>query len=515
MLNINIPIYQAERTIEGLAEKIQAQSTIAYLCPLFPVSFPISDLSVAKTIAELVVASENDTDLYRTKSILVSSNWNKNDDVFDAKEVWAARNTPSHKPTNIGHDEHQLCGHITNTWAIDAEGKIIADNINPDELPSLFHIVNGAVIYKSWQDKNLIERTDKLIAEIEDGKKYVSMECLFTDFDYAVSEDDGKTFSVIARDEKSAFITKHLRAYGGDGKYENKRVGRLLKNITFCGKGYVDKPANPNSIIFAKELASALNWDFKESTEEEKNVSLENSSVYSNNSNNKQEEDIMNENELKDLNEKLQASEAKVVDTEKKVGELIEANEKLTAKVSELEAVVVQKDANIDELVKSKSELQEELNKVRANELKTNRVSKLVDGGIDKEVATQKVELFINLNDEQFNAVADELISVAQILKSKSEEPKVEDTEGKCAKDKEKGKEEAAKEDKEDKEDKEEDMESDAAGEQAAETDVSTIEPEVKPDLTAASNVSDQDVEDLRGELIKAISGIFGIKEKK
>ena len=29
-------------------------------------------------------------------------------------------------------------------------------------------------------------------------------------------------------------------------------IGRLLRNITFCGKGYVKKPANPDSIIFSE-----------------------------------------------------------------------------------------------------------------------------------------------------------------------------------------------------------------------------------------------------------------------
>ena len=501
MIN-QIPIYQAERTVAGLAEKIEKLNSVAYLCPIINFS-PVPNFAVAKTISELVVGSESDTDLYRTKSILVSTNWNKNDDVFDKLQVWAARNTPSHKPTNIGHDEHQLCGHITNTWAIDSEGKIIADNIDLNDLPNLYHIVNGAVIYKIWQDKNLIERTEKLIAEIEDGKKFVSMECIFSDFDYAISEADdvSENFNIVARCEETAWITKHLRAYGGTGTYENKRVGRLLKNITFCGKGYVDKPANPNSIIFAKELATALNWDF----EKENITNLNEGGVYLIETNS---EVIMDENEKKQLDEKLQAAENKVVEAEKKVGELVQSNESLVAKIAALEHDIAEKDSKIDELIKIESELKEEVNKIRANELKTNRISKLVDGGIEKDVATQKVELFINLNDEQFDAVANELISVAKILKSKSEEPvpvEVEDTEGKCAKDKDKMKDGKA-----------EDDEEDAAGEQAAETPVEDLTVEQQSvDLTAASQVEDQEINDLRNELVKAISNIFGVSQKE
>merc|ERR1711971_969707 len=33
------------------------------------------------------------------------------------------------------------------------------------------------------------------------------------------------------------------------GKYEDYRVGRLLRNLSFSGKGLVSKPANPRSVI--------------------------------------------------------------------------------------------------------------------------------------------------------------------------------------------------------------------------------------------------------------------------
>jgi hypothetical protein len=48
-------------------------------------------------------------------------------------------------------------------------------------------------------------------------------------------------------------LTSHLRAYGGPGIFDDFRIGRVLRKITFSGKGFVDKPANPDSIIFDKE----------------------------------------------------------------------------------------------------------------------------------------------------------------------------------------------------------------------------------------------------------------------
>ena len=106
-----------------------------------------------------------------------------------------------------------------------------------------------------------------IIAEIEEGKWFVSMECLFPAFDYALQTSEGET-KIIERNEASAFLTKHLRAYGGEGTYENYRIGRLLRNLAFSGKGLVSKPANPRSI-----------FDKGENSDESKSQTLTISSV--------------------------------------------------------------------------------------------------------------------------------------------------------------------------------------------------------------------------------------------
>ena len=74
------------------------------------------------------------------------------------------------------------------------------------------------------------------------------MECLFGNFSYVLKGQDGLS-RVIARDEKSSFLSKHLPQYGGTGTYAGHSVGRLLRNIIFSGKGLVRQPANPDSII--------------------------------------------------------------------------------------------------------------------------------------------------------------------------------------------------------------------------------------------------------------------------
>ena len=222
-------IYQSEID-SGLEEAIKANASIAYSSP---VSFYIPNKEQKKSIRNLVVAKEsviaenkNQHDLYYLNSILVSTGWNKNDDVFDMEETWAAKDTPSDKQFNFMHNEADIIGHITGSVVLDQDGNEIEDISNIDK----FDIATSAVLYNSWTTPELRERMSKLIAEIKEGKWFVSMECLFNDFDYAVVSPQGEK-AVVSRDETSAFLTKHLRAYGGSGKYEGYTVGRLLRNI--------------------------------------------------------------------------------------------------------------------------------------------------------------------------------------------------------------------------------------------------------------------------------------------
>ena len=258
-------IFQQEYD-DGIADAIKASASISYASALEPCDKTIK----SKTFKAL--ASMQDSDLYYTQSILVSSSWNKNDDIFDKDEVWAARHSPEHKPTNLEHDEGIIIGHIVSNYPITEDGILIDENTPVENLPEKYHILTGAVIYKSYTKPELRERTEKLVSEIENGTKYVSMECFFKGFDYGLINKQTNEFKVLARDNNTAYLTKYLRAYGGFGEHENYRIGRVLRNITFSGKGYVDKPANPDSIIFSKDK-------FKFLSSEEKNDDFTKSGV--------------------------------------------------------------------------------------------------------------------------------------------------------------------------------------------------------------------------------------------
>ena len=449
-------IIYPQETDDGLSEKLSSQASISYASVLTPCYLKEQN----KIKNNTTFAALNDSDLYYVQSILVSSSWNKNDDIFDKAEVWAARSTPEDKPTNLEHDESVIIGHITSNWSIDEDGNILEDSLIAEELPEKFHIVTGSVIYKSYTKPELKERAEKLISEIENGTKYVSMECYFKGFDYGLVSKSSGQYKILSRNNDTAYLTKYLKAYGGQGEHEDYKIGRVLRNITFSGKGFVDKPANPESIIFNKSVITDL--------VNKKNDNLSKSGVIENKPtiNADTENMIMSENiekQVAEINEKLDTVSASCADqvSEAKAfaSELQETNKQLEAAMKEKEEMVNKEKTKSEEIAaefdaaakkyeeekarmeeemkKVKSELDEaaaamtnkdeELKKVKseldqANEViagykmkeeemarkekMMNRKATLVEAGLEDDDASAAVEKFEALDDETFEAMA-------------------------------------------------------------------------------------------------------------
>lgn len=119
-------IYSQEKT-DGLEEVIQANASLAYVSQLRPSNPDESQKLKIKASLESSKANSNkdQTDLYYIDSVLVTTCWNNNDDVFNKNQVWAARKTPEDKPFNLEHDEHDILGHITGNWVIDDSGNLL------------------------------------------------------------------------------------------------------------------------------------------------------------------------------------------------------------------------------------------------------------------------------------------------------------------------------------------------------------------------------------------------------
>lgn len=439
---------------DGLENQISSSASISYACEVEPCSTSVqNNMKHIKSLASL-----NDSDLYYVQSILVSSSWNKNDDIFDKSEVWMARNTPEDKPTNLEHDENTIIGHITANWPITVDGILIDENTPIENLPEKYHILTGSVIYKGFSSPDLRQRSEKLISEIENGTKYVSMECFFKGFDYGVMDKTSGEYKVLARNEATAYLTKYLRAYGGLGEHENYKIGRVLRNITFSGKGYVDKPANPDSIIFTKDLVN------KESSKilTEKNEDLSIAGVSNNQSTQKVETFTMNsENtQVEPVSEATAAPEcaeamALAAVSQEKIVELetvVKANEVALAEVkAELEALKAEKEEYEVAAKKSKEEMkmkEEEAKKVKSEldvaletlaaykvkeeemlkkEKKMKRAASLVEAGIDSDTATSTVDKFESMDDDSFAALT--VLLAAKKAKVEDDAEEVEEEE--------------------------------------------------------------------------------------
>ncbi len=402
-------LYQQEIN-DGLQEVMQANASIAYCSEASIVHIqPDSDVNpkVEAQLEKLLAKSNPDQiDLYYLESVLVSTGWNKNDDVFQPEPTWAARSTPEDKQFNFMHNENDIIGHITGSYILDKEGnRVEADS---KEFPQQFDIVSQAVIYNSWTDPENRERMEQIIAEIEEGKWFVSMECLFAGFDYALLDPDGAG-KVLARDEDSAFLTKHLRCYGGTGEYEGFKVGRALRNISFSGKGLVAKPANPRSVILNSSKAFYVNND--DSTNKFSIGDIRMS-------------DNLLEKQVADLREELATAKQENEAIKAKIGEA--KDKEFAATVEAFEADVQSKDeaiAALEETVKSTqakiAELedalatsQEELSvamkdveEMKKKEKMEKRKAALVEAGISEEDVDESLATFESLEDEAFEAI--------------------------------------------------------------------------------------------------------------
>ena len=363
----------------------------------------------------------NQVDLYYLNSVLVSTGWNKNDDVFDIAETWAARNTPEDKQFNFMHDESDIIGHITANVVTDFEGNVISDD--QTEVPESFNIVTSAVLYNSWSDPELKERMERLIAEIEDGKWFVSMECLFNNFDYAVVSPEGNN-QIVQRDEASAFLTKHLRAYGGTGEYEGYKVGRMLRNISFSGKGLVNNPANPRSVILPNTTDPFQNS--KATLISDTNIKEINMS------------DDSLRTQVDELKAELAGAREAAESAKKEI--LAKQEEEVKAQVEAFEATISEKDeaaaaleaqlteatekteALEAEITQKQEELTEALAKIEAHEVEIKlaaRKAALVEAGAEE--VEEIIEKFASADDEMFDEIV-ALLTAKWNDKKKNEE---------------------------------------------------------------------------------------------
>jgi hypothetical protein len=387
-----IKVY-AQEISDGLGEIIASSNSVAYLSQarewIKPKILTPLQVSVAS-------ANPNQIDLFYLESILVSTGWNNNDDIFFPEELWPARSTAEDKQFNFMHDEKDIIGHITGNYILDTEGNDVSYDLSVQEIPRDFNIHTSAVIYTSWSDQKLAQRAKDLIEGIKEGRWFVSMECLFPNFDYELKSQAGER-KLISRSEATAYLSKYLRAYGGDGVYQGYSVGRVLRNITFSGKGLVNKPANPKSVI-----TKIITNDEQATTQEviaieEKSISGENTMSL----------DLTQE--LENVKAELaQARETiKNLDGFKGQAETLEGSvAQLKNDLQTLKDELAKAGLELTEAMKQKQDMESEMNKMKKEQKMAKRKAALVDAGLESEDLESTLASTESLEDEAFETIA-------------------------------------------------------------------------------------------------------------
>jgi hypothetical protein len=415
----------AQEIADGLGEAIQAASSIAYTSEILehvPSDVEITDAQskIDKNVIKSLAQNNDQIDLFYLSAVLVTSGWNKNDDVFAPEELWKARRTPEDKQFNFMHNEKDIIGHITGNYAVDLDGNGIDDDT--EDIPSNFNIITNAVVYTSWSDVELRERIQKIIAEIQDGDKwFVSMECLFPNFDYALMNSKGES-KIVKREEASAYLTKHLRAYGGTGEYEGYKVGRVLKNISFSGKGLVSKPANPRSVILKDAESSNDNElvEVRASTIlKEKNMSdvlqkqineLKSELVEAREYNEsiKKEMEAQKEEAIK---AQVESFEVQIADKDQTIAEMQSSIDAATTEAAEVTELKEQ----LDTITQANEEALAKIESMEQQARLEKRKAALVEAGVEGEELEDTIASLENIDDEAFN-------NVLALLKRKKDE---------------------------------------------------------------------------------------------
>lgn len=366
----------------------------------------VADLSKAtetvQTVKELL--GQEQPDLALIVAILVSTGWNDNDDIFTPEEVWKARLSPLHKPMNDNHNAEKILGHIVQSRALDKSGNEI--ELGDDgSLPSEFDIEVAGVLYRAFPE--LAKRIDEIIAKANTGEIFVSMEAWFPDFGYGLIDPNTGETKLLERTEATAFLTKHLRIYGGSGEYQGYKIGRVLTDIIFGAQGFVDTPANPESVI--KVAAN------KVATSSQVFVTAKLSELLEGGV------DDVDEKQLKELQENLESKTKEVVELQKaakdydgQIAVLTTKVEELTIDAEKLGVTMAERDQAIEAKVELQKQLNEatslaekskaELEEIRKNEAARDRMVKLLEV---KKVEDEKATLaeLREMTDETFELI--------------------------------------------------------------------------------------------------------------
>lgn len=412
---------------------------------------------------------EDQRDLLKMKSVLVSTGMNLNDDVFIPEEILPARDTGAHKPVNIEHDETRIIGHMLRTFVTAKDGSRIDESEieealgnDSKQLPDEFDITNEAVIYAFVLPEIARDIKQKAVA----GELFVSVEAWFTDFDYLVGN------KVVARNAETApILDPILRANGGKGRFEGQSVGRVLRNILFGGIGVVATPANPESVI--RSVGSGGTVELTECDVESIDEVLAQHVVGSLNcstSTQKEEKDMSGTGEQLTREDVLE-----------EVAAIMKAKEadKAEAAADQGDTPETSDSGQYDELRSENQSLSERIRRFEVQELKQVRSAALKDAGLSDEQIQARITKVVAMDEEAFAEYLDDVKDLSA-AKQSTDEGGSEDADASA----EAGKSKSQDMDEEDMEEDEDEDKAEASAEDDEDIsldlgDISQVDPEV------------------------------------
>src|SRR5690554_6756204 len=102
-------IFEVEKK-DGLSPILHANASLSYTTKAEKTEQKTSE-KLIETVKSSIQPEDFTVDVYPFKSILATTIWNLNDDVFMPDEVWASRKSASNKPINIDHKKLNIIGH--------------------------------------------------------------------------------------------------------------------------------------------------------------------------------------------------------------------------------------------------------------------------------------------------------------------------------------------------------------------------------------------------------------------
>ncbi len=364
----------------------------------------------------IIPALENQKDLTKLVAILLSTGINRNDDVFLPSEVLPVRNTGAHKPVNLEHDPTQIIGHMIRTFATEKTGARIPDGKKPKG--KKFNITAEAVIYKFL----FPDLVSSIKNRADSNTLFVSVEVWFTAFDFLVGSN------IIKRTpETSSRLESSLKASGGSGSFEGKRLGRVLRNLIIGGIGVVKDPANPESIIksvsgFDSEVVSNIEDEVISHNILSSLNELDNSETTELIEINQVEtEDTMNPEIIEEMAAMAAAIKAKAEDVtqETEISLEIDDNQEFQVLASRLET-----------LEKSNKELKSRADDAEYKAEASRREAELSKAGFKGQQLDRVLTRCFNMSQNDFNEYISLLVdSVNSILQTKASVATIDQTE--------------------------------------------------------------------------------------